>query len=123
MAVHRGNYRLTALRCRPVLTLPTPREQAERLAELGVHDIAGLSAAALLDAATDTDALLVIRPDLMPASALAPHLRHGGKPGFVVTDMSDVDEFAPIDCVALPHARISGSWPRPGRRDGQLESR
>jgi hypothetical protein len=89
-----------------VLTLPTPREQAERLAELGVHDIAGLSAAALLDAATDTDALLVIRPDLMPASALAPHLRHGGKPGFVVTDMSDVDEFAPIDCVALPHMPV-----------------
>ncbi|GAA1485354.1 DUF5701 family protein [Brachybacterium fresconis] len=42
-----------------------------------------------------TDALLAIRPDLAPPSALAPLLRRGDKPGFVVEDMTDVDRFAP----------------------------
>lgn len=38
--------------------------------------------------------------------ALAPLLRHAGKPGFVVTDMTDVDRFAPLDSVALPDSPL-----------------
>jgi hypothetical protein len=46
-------------------------------------------------------ALLAVHPDRAPASALAPLLRRAGKPGFVVTDMADVDLFAPC-AVDLP---------------------
>lgn len=88
--------------------LPAPRAQAERLIELGVHEIAGLSAAELrtfaesADAGADEGTLLAVHPDQAPASALAPLLRRNDKPGFVVTDMPDVDLFAPLDTVALP---------------------
>jgi hypothetical protein len=43
-----------------------------------------------------------VHPDLVPASALAPLLRLNDRPGFVVTDMADVDEFTPIQSVKLP---------------------
>jgi hypothetical protein len=46
--------------------------------------------------------LLVAHPDLVPASKLAPLLRLNGKPGFVVVDMADVDEFRPIPSVTVP---------------------
>ncbi|MGW7821253.1 DUF5701 family protein [Streptomyces puniciscabiei] len=52
--------------------------------------------------AAGAGALLAVHPDGAPASALAPLLRRDGKPGFVVTDMDDVDLFAPLDTVALP---------------------
>jgi hypothetical protein len=45
---------------------------------------------------------LVIQPDLAPASALAPLLNGGGERGFIVVDMSDVDDFSPIEQVTLP---------------------
>jgi Family of unknown function (DUF5701) len=78
------------------------REQAERLIELGVHRIAGLPADRLRIVPDSADALLVVHPDLVPASALAPLLRLNDRPGFVVTDMADVDEFTPIQSVKLP---------------------
>ncbi len=86
--------------------LPPIAEQAERLIELGVDRIIGLSADAIRRAAgsapTDTgDALLVLPTEIAPASVLAPLLRHGGKPGFVVVDMPDLDEFLPIEGVAV----------------------
>ena len=79
------------------LTAPSPAHQAERLVALGVHERAGLSAADLRDAAgaADDGALLVVHPSLAPASVLAPLLDLGGRPGFVVADMTDVDAFAP----------------------------
>jgi Family of unknown function (DUF5701) len=86
-------------------TLPTLREQAQRLIDLGVHDIAGLPAELLREAASrakSDDALLVVHPRLVPTSALTPLLRVNGKPGFVVTDMADVDDFTPISSVTLP---------------------
>lgn len=55
--------------------LPSLTGQAERLISLGVHETAGLSAAGLRAAALDAecaDALLVIHPDLVRPSALAP---------------------------------------------------
>lgn len=84
-------------------TLTPLSTQAERLIELGVHEIAGLSAAEVRAAArVDGDGLLAVRPDLAPASVLAPLLRRRDKAGFVVTDMIDVDLFAPLDTIGLP---------------------
>nr|WP_202035899.1 DUF5701 family protein [Streptomyces mexicanus] len=87
--------------------------QAERLIEAGVHGPAGLSAAevrAFASAAEGDEggdgALLAVHPDRAPASALAPLLRRDGRPGFVVTDMQDVDLFAPLDTIALPDAPL-----------------
>jgi hypothetical protein len=80
-------------------------DQADRLIELGAHQIGSLSAAGLRAAAMGTqckNALLVVHPDRAPASALASLLEHSGKPGFVVTDMTDVDQFSPIESAVLP---------------------
>ncbi|WDV49970.1 DUF5701 family protein [Streptomyces coeruleorubidus] len=89
--------------------LPALSAQAERLIELGVHEIAGLSADEIRRFAAETDgeagALLAVHPDRAPASALAPLLRRDDKPGFVVVDMPDVDEFAP-SAVELPDAPL-----------------
>jgi uncharacterized protein DUF5701 len=89
-----------------VTGLPSLPEQAERLIELGVHDIAGLPAERLRDMPEHPGALLAIHHRLVPASALAPLLRVNGKPGFVVTDMADVDEFVPIASVSVPEAPV-----------------
>jgi hypothetical protein len=89
-----------------VTALPSLREQAERLIELGVHDIAGLPAERLRDMPDQPSSLLAIHHRLVPASALAPLLRVNGKPGFVVTDMADVDEFLPIGSVSVPDAPV-----------------
>ncbi|WP_371573725.1 DUF5701 family protein [Streptomyces sp. NBC_01314] len=85
--------------------LPPLNAQAERLIELGVHELAGLPVDELrtfAEAFEATEApgsghgvLLAVRPDLVPASALALLLRRDGRPGFVVTDMPDVDRFTP----------------------------
>lgn len=84
-------------------TLTPLSTQAERLIELGVHEIAGLSAAEVRAVAEeDGDGLLAVRPDLAPASVLAPLLRRRDKAGFVVTDMTDVDLFAPLGTIELP---------------------
>lgn len=86
--------------------LPPLSAQAERLIALGVHEIAGLTAAGVRAAAADTtaadDALLVMHPDIAPASALAHLLTHKDKPGFLVVDMPDVDRFTPIEGLELP---------------------
>ena len=90
-------------------TLPTISDQAEQLIALGVHTVAGLTAPALRALAENQDgrpAVVVIHPDLAPASVLAPLLRIGGKAGFVVTDMTDVDEFTPIASVAVPDTPV-----------------
>lgn len=89
-----------------VTALPSLPEQAERLIELGVHDLAGLSAERMRDVPHTDQSLLVIHPRLVPASALAPLLRVNDKPGFVVTDMADVDEFVPISSVTMPDAPL-----------------
>ncbi|MCB5908549.1 DUF5701 family protein [Streptomyces pinistramenti] len=88
------------------LALPSPAAQAERLIALAVHEIAGLPAAELRafaeSATNEGGGLLVVHPDLAPASALAPLLRYDGRPGFIVTDMPDADRFAPLDTIELP---------------------
>ena len=82
-------------------------DQADRLVELDVHRHAGVTASrvrAIATGAAGRSGLLVVHPDLVPASYLAPLIRHSDKPGFVVTDMSDVDEFEPV--VELPDSPI-----------------
>ncbi|MGI5484523.1 DUF5701 family protein [Streptomyces lavendofoliae] len=93
-----------------VSPLPPLAVQAERLIELGVHDLARVPAAELRAFAEHAGgaadgALLAVHPDRAPASALAPLLRHDGRPGFVVGDMPDVDAFA-ADAVELPDAPL-----------------
>lgn len=78
-------------------------DQAERLVALGAHEPAGVPAAELRAAVAVLDltgAVLVLRT--APPSALAPLVEHAGRPGFVVTDMTDADEFTPIDGVDPP---------------------
>ncbi len=91
-------------RSAPLPALPTLAEQAERLISLGVADRAGIPADDLRDLARSsaTHAVLAIHPGRAPASVLAPLLESSGKPGFVVTDMVDVDEFTPIPQVTVP---------------------
>lgn len=101
--------------------LPTIAAQLERLVALGLPDLAGLSgshfralAEPLVTAADDTPceapandgALLAVHPSLVPASALAPLMSREDKPGFVVVDLTDLDEFAPIDGFDLPDAPL-----------------
>jgi hypothetical protein len=86
--------------------LPSIAEQAERLIELDVHRIAGLPSDRLRSLPDSAGSLLVVHPELAPASALVPLLRVNDKPGFVVTDMSDVDAFRPISSVSLPDAPL-----------------
>ncbi len=88
--------------------LPSPAAQAERLIELGVHEVAGISPEdirAFARKGSSDGVLLVVHPDRAPASALAPLLLRDGKPGFVVIDMPDVDSFAPSG-VELPDAPL-----------------
>ncbi|WP_138735045.1 DUF5701 family protein [Modestobacter excelsi] len=94
-----------------MLPLPPLTDQADRLIALGLHELAGLTPAALCDAAAAAGpadgALLVVHPDLAPASRLAALVERAGKRGFVVVDMTDVDAFAPIEQVTLPAGPVA----------------
>ncbi|MFQ6193813.1 DUF5701 family protein [Streptomyces sp. NPDC000405] len=92
-----------------LLALPSINDQAERLIDLGLHRLGGFHADELRSAAAASgarDGLLVIHPERVPASALVPFLRHRGKPGFVVEDMTDIDQFSPIEGVLVPDAPV-----------------
>ena len=74
--------------------LPPVSTQVERLRELGL----GLDA----DLPEVPGALVAIRHDAVPVDRLAALLTRGKQRGFVVEDMTDVDEFVPIPEVDLP---------------------
>lgn len=79
--------------------------QTVRLLALGVPALAGLTEAAfaeLVPAAPAGDAVLVVSPSLVPATELAPLLRHRDQPGFVVEDMTDLADFVPIAGEVVP---------------------
>lgn len=81
--------------------------QVERLLALGVHELAGIAADQLQNLAEHLptelhEPILVVHPTLVAPSRLTPLLRRDGKAGFVVVDMTDVDEFAPIDGLEVP---------------------
>ncbi len=89
-------------------SLPALAAQADRLVALDLHHRAGLTTTRLYDAAaagTQGD-LLVIHHDRVGASALAPLLQRMGKPGFVVEDLTDVDDFQPIGSVVTPGSEL-----------------
>ena len=90
--------------------LPSPATQAERLVALGVHELAGLSPAALRDAAAAAGpregALLVVHPALAPASRLVPLVEREGRQAFLVVDMADVDSFTPIEQATPPAGQV-----------------
>lgn len=81
--------------------------QVRRLVDLGVADLAGVTVEALEDLARELPerpgAIIAVHPDLVPPSRLAPLLTRGGKPGFVVSDMTDLDQFTPIGEVEIPN--------------------
>jgi len=88
--------------------LPPIDQQAERLIELGVHEMAGLSAGDVREAATGHGdvGLLTVHEKLAPASVLTPLLELGNKRGFIVVDMADVDLFAPTEQATLPESPL-----------------
>ncbi len=91
----------------PTQTLPTMEEQAAALIGLGLHEAAGLSTDGLREHARDLGAaqpsgLLVIHPDRLPCAALVPLLQHREKSGFVVVDLPDLEDFAPLEGMELP---------------------
>lgn len=87
--------------------LPSLTQQAQTLIDFGVHNLGGVSERTLRAMAEQGEdagrppALLAVDPAWAPASTLAPLLRRGDRPGFVVEDMTDVDWFAPTD-IELP---------------------
>lgn len=88
--------------------LPDLQNQAERLIDLGIADLASMAHDELRAAARADvpDSLLVIHPDRLAVSAVTPLLRRGEKPGFVVVDLPDVDDFTPIPQAAPPSAGV-----------------
>ncbi|GAA2332120.1 DUF5701 family protein [Saccharopolyspora halophila] len=100
--------------------LPSLIDQAERLVELGLVEATGalsaddlLGAAERLGTSAGAGALLVVADGVLPPSALVPRLRRsvggrdpGDKRGFVVTDMSDIDDFAPTPTTVVPDALV-----------------
>ena len=107
----------------PVVVLgPTPKEcaalstvtaasltaQADRLVDLGIPDLAGITAADLhahaaeLRDGFEDGSLLVVHPGLVAASRLAPLLERDGREGFVVEDLTDLDEFVPVASASVP---------------------
>jgi hypothetical protein len=81
-------------------------EQVQRLNDLGVPPLAGLSPAAFQERASQLpeveNAIVVIHPRLVAAKDLAPLLSRSGKPGFVVEDMTDLHEFADDADLGVP---------------------
>ena len=88
----------------------TTAEQLDRLIDAGLPDVAGVTADVLAAHAArlpdEPGTVLAVHPSLAAPHRLATLLRHEGKPGFVVTDMPDLDEFVPIKEVHLPDAPL-----------------
>lgn len=84
----------------------SPLTQVQRLIDLGVAELAGLTPAALTAHADDLPdqpgTVLAIHPELVPPRALTPLLNRVGKPGFVVVDLTDLEQFEPIVGLEIP---------------------
>ena len=78
----------------------------EQLVATGVPELAGVGPGELRrlagGLALEEGDVLAVHPSFVPASALATLLRLDGKPGFVVEDMTDLDEFVPIEGLTVP---------------------
>ena len=80
--------------------------QAQRLVDLGLAELADIPDDEVLRHAralpAEPNAIIAVHPALVPPSRLATLLSRGGKPGFVVTDMTDLDQFTPTPGVEIP---------------------
>lgn len=81
-------------------------DQLNRLVEAGICQLTDLSAAELAAHAEklpdEPGALLAVHPTFVAPRRLATLLRHNSKPGFVVSDLTDLEEFTPIAGVDVP---------------------
>ncbi len=78
-------------------SLPPTAQQLQHLRDLGLID----------DHVTiEGEGLVVVHPSQAPAADLVAHVARDGKPGFVVPDLTDVGQFAPIDGVEVPHSPV-----------------
>jgi hypothetical protein len=80
--------------------------QLDRLNDLGLADVAGISESMLARYATalpeEPGATVAVHPSLVSARQLAPLLRRTQKPGFVVGDLTDLEDFGPIAGLEIP---------------------
>jgi hypothetical protein len=88
----------------------TLTEQIDRLIEAGLAELSNLGPDELVRHAArlsdEPGAIIAVHPSLVPAAQLATLLRHNNKPGFVVSDMTDLEHFAPIAHVAVPKSPL-----------------
>lgn len=88
----------------------TLSHQLDRLLEAGLADVTGRTPAELAGHAAalpdEPHGILAVHPALATARQLAPLLRHHGKPGFVVEDLTDLEEFVPIPGVVVPESPL-----------------
>jgi hypothetical protein len=91
-------------------SLPTLHDQVEGLIAHDIHRRAGLTEAELRarvgDRGAESNCLLAVDSELLKPSELAPMLRLKDKQGFVVEDMTDVDDFVTIEVARPPQALI-----------------
>lgn len=84
----------------------TLADQLHRLLDLGVADAAGVTERELtahVHALPDEPGVvLALHPELVSARSLAGLVRRGDQDGFVVDDLTDLEEFSPIDGVVVP---------------------
>jgi hypothetical protein len=107
-AVPLGNHRAEARVGDRVPSRVT--EQIDRLVTLGVSRLAGITPERFRELAAGLpdrpDGVVVVHPSLVPATRLTPLLELDGKPGFVVVDMPDLEEFVPRPDIAVPDAPL-----------------
>ncbi len=84
----------------------TLADQARRLLDLGIDtfvpDGRALLSEQLAGLPDVPGSTLAVHPSLIPARDLAALLERGGKPGFVVVDMDDLEQFGPVQEVSVP---------------------
>lgn len=90
--------------------VPTVAMQLGRLLDLGLADVSGVSARTLADHTQalphEPSSILAIHPSLASARLLAPLLSRDGKEGFVVEDMTDLEQFEDIEGLAVPDSPL-----------------
>ena len=90
--------------------VPLVTMQLERLLDLGLAELTEVSARTLTDHVQtlphEPNAILAIHPSLASARLLAPLLSRAGKEGFVVEDMTDLEQFETIEGLAVPDSPL-----------------
>lgn len=77
------------------MTDPPLDPRLDRLLALGLPELVGVTPATFIGYAArlPSEGVLALHPSLVPAATLARLLQREGKPGFVVVDMTDLEEF------------------------------